>query len=893
LGGLLGLLYSPLKSAFDMASKFVSKIMDIGGAGAGASQSMASLGMTAAKITAGLAAEVAVLIGFVYLLSQATSSTAEWARVEEQRNLQVKAFESTTAGLNGKLEDQKKIRDDLNAKGQSTVQINRDIADTEIAIASNVKASADAQERYNKAKAVQSGLETLSDTRGGTADTTRADLVKGYVSPELQETVGDPTYNVAERKKAELGIRIDAPKLRAAGTMKRIVEGDDNYSKFWKENQEELVEYNKQYDEFIYSNTMFNQAMEEGNVGNIIWFGIDSAIQQADIGLIEMRASFWSWIKDMQDGWNSWTAYVGGAWDNTVKWFTDGGAYIQGAWDNTVKWLSDGWNFFTSSIAGFPAWIAGLAGPITSAWQGVIDYFNDPTTIGGGVYDALKKIYCMIMGCSPGIIPALQELWHNAEFVFNKIRAVVEPFLTPLRDFVGLILQVTGAGGGGGFELKLPEFKLPEFNLPNFNLPDFKLPNLKIPQLKWPNVSQIINQIKSKIPKLNWKLPNIGQIIQNFREKIPSLHWNIPNVGQILSQTWQKIQQLFWQIPNIPSLLNQTWQKITQLIWQVPGLQDILNTIASRIPGFVWPMGPATRNVMNRGMDIANRGASVIASYGNPRGPIKDKIASTMSAKSGVGQGYIAQAMENRFNGNAGFTPIANGMSDHLGYQFYFGDQKSNQAVWDSGLCNCYDGAQFLVSEASQRFGLSAGMQNGFWGDIAHTWSVIGGQPFDMAAKLIRGTWMPPGGPLTDFNQFMMEVGPGLEYLEYGGHLKDPMDSVFTGGNCFDMSLGLIGMANNMFGLPGELVWGQYDGMSHVWARIAGRDYDPVRKSLANTYSPPPQGPLTQSNGGDTFIFQYNGTVYGVDDLDARTQSMVQSALEKREQRRQKYKMGG
>lgn len=419
-------------------------------------------------------------------------------------------------------------------------------------------------------------------------------------------------------------------------------------------------------------------------------------------------------------------------------------------------------------------------------------------------------------------------------------------------------------------------------------IPDL-VKNLDIPKFKWPSIGEISKGIKEKFPKINWKLPSASQIIQQVKTKIPGLKWKIPNVSQLLNQTWQKIKTLVWNKPGISALLSQTWQKITKLVWKIPGLGAILNVIKSKIPGFNWPMGPG-------GKAFSGAVSTGFKAFGPPSGPIKDTIASTMSQKSGVGQGYIQSAMARNFQGVNAFNSIADGMADHLGYKFYFGDQKTNQQVWDSGLCNCYDGAQFLMSEASQRFGLSAGLSNGKWDGtgIAHTWSTIGGRPFDMAAKLIRGQWNPPSGP-GSFEQFMTDIGPGLEYIGYGGHQQNPYDAVSTGGNCFDMTMGILGIASELYGRPGKMVWGHYNGQSHVWARIGNRDYDPSRMALEHTYNPPPQGPGSARGpvSGDTFIVQYSGTVYGVEDLDNRTKQMVDSALEKREKKRQRYRMGG
>lgn len=139
----------------------------------------------------------------------------------------------------------------------------------------------------------------------------------------------------------------------------------------------------------------------------------------------------------------------------------------------------------------------------------------------------------------------------------------------------------------------------------------------------------------------------------------------------------------------------------------------------------------------------------------------------------------------------------------------------------------------------------------------------------------------------------MTDIGPGLEYEGYGGHGKDPFTAINDKGNCFDMTLGFMDIASTLFGLPSEMVWGTYEGNSHVWLRAGGRDYDPTRRALASTYTPPPQGPSSSQNkGGDTFHIEFSGPVYGADNLEEITKSAVNKVLDTREKKRIEYSFG-
>jgi hypothetical protein len=107
--------------------------------------------------------------------------------------------------------------------------------------------------------------------------------------------------------------------------------------------------------------------------------------------------------------------------------------------------------------------------------------------------------------------------------------------------------------------------------------------------------------------------------------------------------------------------------------------------------------------------------------------------------------------------------------------------------------------------------------------------------------------------------------GIGLKYESYQGHQKDAWTAAGNlSGNCVDMSLGLIQAAGT-----GSLVSGTWNGGAHVWARIGGKDYDPARKALEGTWTPPARGP-GGSNVGPAVII--NGDVYGFDDFQKKVQ---------------------
>lgn len=71
------------------------------------------------------------------------------------------------------------------------------------------------------------------------------------------------------------------------------------------------------------------------------------------------------------------------------------------------------------------------------------DFSNLGPTLGPivqGIHDALMPIICVLLGCSPGIVPALQKVWEVMQSVWNNILALLSPIIQPIVSLVqGLI----------------------------------------------------------------------------------------------------------------------------------------------------------------------------------------------------------------------------------------------------------------------------------------------------------------------------------------------------------------------------------------------------------------------------------------------------------------------
>ena len=109
---------------------------------------------------------------------------------------------------------------------------------------------------------------------------------------------------------------------------------------------------------------------------------------------------------------------------------------------------------------------------------------------------------------------------------------------------------------------------------------------------------------------------------------------------------------------------------------------------------------------------------------------------------------------------------------------------------------------------------------------------------------------------------WLLGRGPGdIHYENYAGMRHSPfMADGSMSGNCMDLTAGLIQAAGR-----GTMEWTTWNGGPHVYAKIDGKKYDPARKALENTWSPPARGPGNHSSGST--IINLNGDCYGYDDF--------------------------
>lgn len=137
-------------------------------------------------------------------------------------------------------------------------------------------------------------------------------------------------------------------------------------------------------------------------------------------------------IKGIQDAWKGLNEFL----KPVVDW-------LKGIWDEifpeSAKGKVDITRMIIDGIGTAFATLKMILSPIPTVINGVISIlsalWNVAKPIGEGIYNALKPIVCILLGCSPGIVPALQKV----QEVFNTVFSAISGFIG------GIVSSIVGA----------------------------------------------------------------------------------------------------------------------------------------------------------------------------------------------------------------------------------------------------------------------------------------------------------------------------------------------------------------------------------------------------------------------------------------------------------------
>lgn len=547
--------------------------------------------------------------------------------------------------------------------------------------------------------------------------------------------------------------------------------------------------------------------------GTEVWEGLKAAWNDLKTALGELRVALGELFVAFSEVWSAlvdaWTEVKGPLQDLSNEW----GEFLKslgigqgssGGGGGATKEDVSAWKSFIRDIVGFLKALTLVLKGVTQAIRDFKKWVEDTTIWLRQLKDALGtnfefklnlppvlqqfldwlvQVVHWIYGWSPGIIPAIQTL----EEVWNQVwPAIYSVFMSYVYPILTLIQQLWASLVKGW---------------------DWFYNNIVLP-------------IYNALMLIYTYTLNIGAIIQNAWESWLKPIWDkIEFYGQKIVNTWRWVKGALGAASNeiynvVYSPIKRLWNFLSSF-WSFiknPGAGGAVGTgdgggggggfgappgagspskkggtrltskgagsgfFSQIIPGVV----DTTNEMMDREMATPKYGMGADGPYGSV-GKIPPEVAKLFECtdpeecsagwdmkwgKNALDKilgwkmsvfGSTFSLKEFQTSSMSLFERLASALFNGIRYSFYYGDGKSNSAVLQSGSCNCYDGAQLLVSLANA-MGIGGYLQNGFWGSIPHTWAVIGNRTFDTTAFQRGYGWRGPaqgagaGSPVTNTN---------------------------------------------------------------------------------------------------------------------------------------------
>lgn len=302
----------------------------------------------------------------------------------------------------------------------------------------------------------------------------------------------------------------------------------------------------------------------KNNIGRL-W---NAFINHPDVqGTIKAIGDAWNWLQEQLKPVVDW---LKGIWDEmfpeSAKGKVDGTRII-------IEAFGQAWQVITTpirTVISIVQFLLGVFGNVASAIQSAQSQFG----VFGGflatmaspilfVYECLKKIVCILLGCSPGIVPALQKTWEVFQEIFNSIASfiggIISPILEAIRPLIDIFVEIV---------TYLVEMFMPVWNLLS-----------SILTIVWNNVTLLIQVFEMFLS---------GQI----------------TLPQMLTMIWTIIQTMFVTILSMILTFVFGWagQLVVSAINAASGFVNGIITYVSGLPGkFMSYLSQTTSNILSAG----------------------------------------------------------------------------------------------------------------------------------------------------------------------------------------------------------------------------------------------------------------------------------------------------
>lgn len=517
-------------------------------------------------------------------------------------------------------------------------------------------------------------------------------------------------------------------RIRNIGEMqtKKIVNGEHDYSRAFIENQKNggkaLQDRVKAYDELAEAKYKAETA-DDWSEASYAW---------AEQGILRLKIG---WIDTVMQ-FEQFKITLGSVYNDMAEW-----------WNGLTDW---GHSINETLIAGMDGFFAYIGG----AWGNTVAFF---TGIGQGIYNALKPIYCIIMGCSPGIVPAMQWMYQIAVNVFGMLLTFLTSNIANIKLFVL-----------GGWQYLVG-----------------------VTQNTWNTVKNTIFNVFTTIwTKINTTVSNVKNAFIGMKNSL------VNSAKNILTGVWDSYLKPL--LDNIKSF----WSTITNPgKWfggsagsggsaGVPGSAGAPKTTGYAGGGSVRTNNGTRTSRSNNlfsgiGTVIRSQAREAINNSGMPKDPrfrgyagidssSARRIENPYECEEKYGKkcyaggwdfasNWIGKLKEmitgwsaNIFGSSISVMDLANGQGNlkifealagkligGTKYDFYYNGRYSDKEALQRGAFNCWDGAEILI-DLARAIGLNANMGRGSWNGYGHVWAVVNGKNFDTTAFQHGHGWTSP-----------------------------------------------------------------------------------------------------------------------------------------------------
>lgn len=339
------------------------------------------------KSTAGIATiAIVAVIGVIYLLTETQrkgiQTMKEYNDFMDNGEEKIEKLKNASESYKNKAKELEEQRDRMADKGMNTVNIEDQIAQAYKNSALMAQEAKNAEEALRVGREKGDEIEARNLVDRSSYLNKQNDLLRerGIIDDVAYENgkLYNSTVLAGTEKMYEALQRTN--RIRNIGEMQteKIVNGEHEYSRAFLENQEKgghaIEDRIKAYDELAEAKYKA-ETSDDWMTSASAWF---------EQGIVRLKIG---WIDTVMQ-WENFKITLGGIYNDLVAWWDGLVAYLQGAWNNTVKFFSDIWTAIVTPLEN--AW-SSISGFFTGIWDKIFGGID-----GGGLGETIGNFFSNI-----------------------------------------------------------------------------------------------------------------------------------------------------------------------------------------------------------------------------------------------------------------------------------------------------------------------------------------------------------------------------------------------------------------------------------------------------------------------------------------------------------------